>query len=116
MVLIEPGSIDTPIWKSGQEDADDLLDRAAPGMRELYGATIERYRKVVQDTAERGIPAEKVAAKIEHALEAKRPRFALPDRHRRAGDGTAEAGGADAGLRLGDRPGDGLPEATGADS
>jgi NAD(P)-dependent dehydrogenase (short-subunit alcohol dehydrogenase family) len=74
VVLIEPGSIDTPIWKSGQEDADDLLDRAAPGMRELYGAAIERYRKVVQDTAERGIPAEKVAAKIEHALEARRPR------------------------------------------
>jgi NAD(P)-dependent dehydrogenase (short-subunit alcohol dehydrogenase family) len=74
VVLIEPGSIDTPIWKSGQEDADDLLERAAPGMSELYGATVERYRKVVQDTAERGIPAEKVAAKIEHALEARRPR------------------------------------------
>jgi NAD(P)-dependent dehydrogenase (short-subunit alcohol dehydrogenase family) len=74
VVLIEPGSIDTPIWKSGQEDADDLLERAAPGMGELYGATIERYRKVVQATAERGIPAEKVAAKIEHALEAQRPR------------------------------------------
>ena len=43
-------------------------------MRELYGAMIERYRKVVQDTAERGIPAEKVAARIEHALEAPRPR------------------------------------------
>jgi NAD(P)-dependent dehydrogenase (short-subunit alcohol dehydrogenase family) len=73
VVLIEPGSIDTPIWKSGQEDADELLERA-PRMRELYGATIERYRKVVQDTAERGIPAAKVAAKIEHALEARRPR------------------------------------------
>jgi NAD(P)-dependent dehydrogenase (short-subunit alcohol dehydrogenase family) len=73
VVLIEPGSIDTPIWQSGQEDADELLERA-PRMRELYGATIERYRKVVQDTAERGIPAEKVAAKIEHALEAPRPR------------------------------------------
>jgi NAD(P)-dependent dehydrogenase (short-subunit alcohol dehydrogenase family) len=72
VVLIEPGSIDTPIWKSGQEDADEVLERS-PRMRELYGATIERYRKVVQDTAERGIPAEKVAAKIEHALEARRP-------------------------------------------
>jgi NAD(P)-dependent dehydrogenase (short-subunit alcohol dehydrogenase family) len=74
VVLIEPGSIDTPIWKSGQEDADDLLERASAGMRELYGATIERYRQVVQDTAERGIPAEKVAAKIQHALEASRPK------------------------------------------
>lgn len=73
VVLIEPGSIDTPIWQTGQEDADGLLERA-PGMRELYGATIERYRKVVQDTAERGIPPEKVAAKIQHALEARRPK------------------------------------------
>jgi NAD(P)-dependent dehydrogenase (short-subunit alcohol dehydrogenase family) len=73
VVLIEPGSIDTPIWKSGQEDADEILERS-PRMRELYGATVERYRKVVQDTAERGIPTEKVAAKIEHALEARRPR------------------------------------------
>ena len=73
VVLIEPGSIDTPIWKSGQEDADELLERS-PRMRELYGATIERYRKVVQDTAERGIPADKVAAKIQHALESRRPR------------------------------------------
>lgn len=74
VVLIEPGSIDTPIWKSGQDEAEDLLERAPKGMRELYGATIDRYRKVVQDTAERGIPAEKVAAKIQHALEARRPR------------------------------------------
>ena len=73
VVLIEPGSIDTPIWQTGQEDADGLLERA-PGMKELYGATIERYRKVVQDTAERGIPPEKVAAKIQHALEARRPK------------------------------------------
>ncbi|HXF32737.1 MAG TPA: SDR family oxidoreductase [Solirubrobacterales bacterium] len=73
VVLVEPGSIDTPIWKSGQEEADELLERA-PRVRELYGPTIERYRKVVQDTAERGIPAGKVAAKIQHALEARRPR------------------------------------------
>jgi len=74
VVLIEPGSIDTPIWQSGQEDADDLLERAPKSMSELYGAMIERYRKVVQDTAERGIPPEKVAAKIQHALEARRPK------------------------------------------
>jgi NAD(P)-dependent dehydrogenase (short-subunit alcohol dehydrogenase family) len=74
VVLIEPGSIDTPIWKSGQDEAEDLLERAPKGMAELYGATIERYRQVVKDTAERGIPPEKVAAKIQHALEARRPR------------------------------------------
>jgi len=74
VALIEPGSIDTPIWSTGEQDADRIFDGASPRIRELYGATVERYRQIVKDTAERGIPAEKVAAKIEHALEARRPR------------------------------------------
>jgi NAD(P)-dependent dehydrogenase (short-subunit alcohol dehydrogenase family) len=74
VVLVEPGSIDTPIWTRGEEDADKILSGASPRLHELYGAAIEKYRKVVKDTAERGIPPEKVAAKIEHALDARRPR------------------------------------------
>lgn len=74
VVLIEPGSIDTPIWSAGEKDADRIFEKASPRMRELYGATIERYRQVIKDTAERGVPPEKVAARIEHALEARRPR------------------------------------------
>ena len=74
VVLVEPGTIDTPIWSTGEEDADRIFKQASPRMRELYGATVERYRQVVRDTAERGVPAEKVAARIEHALEARRPR------------------------------------------
>jgi NAD(P)-dependent dehydrogenase (short-subunit alcohol dehydrogenase family) len=73
VVLVEPGSIDTPIWTRGEEDADKILSGASPRMHELYGAAIEKYRKVVRDTAERGIPPEKVAAKIEDALSASRP-------------------------------------------
>ncbi len=74
VVLIEPGSIDTPIWTRGEEDADRILSGASPRLHELYGAAIERYREVIRDTAERGIPPEKVAARIEHALDARRPR------------------------------------------
>lgn len=74
VVLVEPGSIDTAIWTRGEEDADRIIAGATPRMNELYGATIERYRKVVRETAERGIPPEKVAARIEHALSANRPR------------------------------------------
>jgi NAD(P)-dependent dehydrogenase (short-subunit alcohol dehydrogenase family) len=73
VVLVEPGSIDTPIWERGEASADEAL-AGSPRMRELYGPAIERYRKVIRDTAERGIPPEKVAAKIQHALEARRPR------------------------------------------
>jgi NAD(P)-dependent dehydrogenase (short-subunit alcohol dehydrogenase family) len=74
VVLIEPGSIDTPIWKTGEDDADRIFKDASPRIRELYSGVIERYREVVRDTAERGIPPEKVAAKIQHALETPRPR------------------------------------------
>jgi NAD(P)-dependent dehydrogenase (short-subunit alcohol dehydrogenase family) len=73
VVLVEPGSIDTPIWGRGEASADEALAGSAR-MRELYGPAIERYRKVIRDTAERGIPPEKVAAKIQHALETRRPR------------------------------------------
>jgi NAD(P)-dependent dehydrogenase (short-subunit alcohol dehydrogenase family) len=73
VVIVEPGSIDTPIWERGARSADESL-AGSPRMRQLYGPAIERYRKVIRDTAERGIPPEKVAAKIQVALESRRPR------------------------------------------
>jgi NAD(P)-dependent dehydrogenase (short-subunit alcohol dehydrogenase family) len=74
VVLIEPGSIDTPIWGRGEEDAERIFADASPRVRELYEATVERYRQIARDTAERGVPPEKVAARVEHALVARRPR------------------------------------------
>ncbi len=74
VVLVEPGSIDTPIWSSGEKDAERIFADAPPRMRELYEGMVERYRQVVKDTAERGVPPEKVAARIEHALETRWPR------------------------------------------
>jgi NAD(P)-dependent dehydrogenase (short-subunit alcohol dehydrogenase family) len=73
VVVVEPGSIDTPIWAAGEASANESL-AGSPRMRELYGPAIERYRKVIRDTAERGIAPEKVAAKIQVALESRRPR------------------------------------------
>jgi NAD(P)-dependent dehydrogenase (short-subunit alcohol dehydrogenase family) len=73
VVIVEPGSIDTPIWGRGEAIADQSL-AGSPRMRELYGPAIERYRKVIRDTAERGIPPERVAATVARALEARRPR------------------------------------------
>jgi NAD(P)-dependent dehydrogenase (short-subunit alcohol dehydrogenase family) len=71
--IVEPGSIDTPIWERGERTADEIGGRS-PQREALYGKAIERYREVVRQTAERGIPPEKVARAIEHALSAKRPR------------------------------------------
>jgi len=71
--IVEPGSIDTPIWERGERTADEIGGRS-PQREALYGRAIERYREVVRQTAERGIPPEKVARVIEHALSARRPR------------------------------------------
>ncbi|MGE0506890.1 MAG: SDR family oxidoreductase [Solirubrobacterales bacterium] len=71
--IIEPGSIDTPIWARGEENADQVLARS-PQTEELYGQAIEKFREVVRQTADRGIPPERVAKRIVHALESKRPR------------------------------------------
>jgi NAD(P)-dependent dehydrogenase (short-subunit alcohol dehydrogenase family) len=71
--IVEPGSIDTPIWDRGERAADEIGERT-PHREELYGKAIAAYRKVARDLAERGIPPEKVAEAIEHALTARRPR------------------------------------------
>lgn len=73
VAIIEPGSIDTPIWERGQRKAEDIEARA-PKTNLLYGAALDKFRKVIEDTAERGIPPEKVAKAISHALESNRPR------------------------------------------
>jgi NAD(P)-dependent dehydrogenase (short-subunit alcohol dehydrogenase family) len=69
--IVEPGSIDTPIWERGERTAEEI---GTPQREALYGSMVERYRKVIRDTAERGIPPEKAARTIEHALSASRPR------------------------------------------
>lgn len=71
--IIEPGSIDTPIWERGERTSDEVGARS-PQREALYGRAIEKYREIVRQTAERGIPPEKVAQAVEHALSADRPR------------------------------------------
>ena len=73
VALIEPGSIDTPIWERGQRKGEEIEGKS-PRTNLLYGAALEKFKKVIEDTAERGIAPEKVAKAISHALEADRPK------------------------------------------
>jgi NAD(P)-dependent dehydrogenase (short-subunit alcohol dehydrogenase family) len=73
VAIVEPGSIDTPIWERGERTADEIGARS-PQRESLYGKAIENYRKVIRETAERGISPQKVAKVVEHALSAGRPR------------------------------------------
>jgi NAD(P)-dependent dehydrogenase (short-subunit alcohol dehydrogenase family) len=72
--IIEPGSIATPLWEQGVGEADALLERATEEEKALYPKYIAKYQQLARSAALRGIPPEKVAATIEKALTAARPR------------------------------------------
>lgn len=71
--IVEPGSIATEIWDRGDEAAEEIGGRS-PDRDALYGGALEKYRKTVAGVAGRGVPPERVARAIEHALAAPRPR------------------------------------------
>jgi NAD(P)-dependent dehydrogenase (short-subunit alcohol dehydrogenase family) len=72
--IVEPGSIATPIWDKAQDSIGDLQTNVSPEHRELYGKQMESFAKSSQETAERGIPPDKVAEAVEHALTASKPK------------------------------------------
>jgi NAD(P)-dependent dehydrogenase (short-subunit alcohol dehydrogenase family) len=75
VILIEPGGVKTPIWRKGNETADELQEGMPPEATQLYGRMIEAVRKaMVKIDQETGIEPSEVAEAIGRALTAKRPR------------------------------------------
>ena len=71
--IVEPGSIKTPIWERSDREIATLLERA-PETGDLYGKPLAAVRGASRRLGERGIPPDRVASRIEHALTARRPR------------------------------------------
>ena len=67
VVVVEPGTIRTPIWT---RERPDPPPEAAP----LYGERIEAFRRAAVSRGAQGAPPDAVAAVVEHALTAERPR------------------------------------------
>ncbi len=74
VVLVEPGSILTPIWTRSAARADDLLERMDGTVTDLYGDRIAAFRKIAMKRGAAGAPPEAVAEVVENALTAERPR------------------------------------------
>ncbi len=74
VVLIEPGSIATPMWEKGLRAADAMASVAPPRLVELYGRATEVMTHVARREGGRGVPAQRVADVVVEALMAKRPR------------------------------------------
>ena len=72
VAIVEPGNIATPIWQKSLAAADTLIAQAPAEALRLYGPAIAGVRRYAANV--RGIPADRVAKAVVHALTAQRPR------------------------------------------
>ena len=70
VALVEPGSVATPIWDKTRGVASEM--QIPPELEREYGDIPAKMDKVLEDTANRGMPPEAVAEAIEKALSAQR--------------------------------------------
>jgi NAD(P)-dependent dehydrogenase (short-subunit alcohol dehydrogenase family) len=73
VALVEPGSIKTEIWDKGLRDADEFQRNAPEQAMQLYGKAFDALKDAAKEFGDRGIPADRVAQSVEHALTARRP-------------------------------------------
>jgi NAD(P)-dependent dehydrogenase (short-subunit alcohol dehydrogenase family) len=74
VIAIEPGTIATPIWEKSSQEAEKVLGALTPEHRDLYGKRLAKAAKMIERQNKRGAPPEKVAAAVEKALTASRPK------------------------------------------
>lgn len=72
--LIEPGAVNTPIWRKGRESRRKLEAMLGTNARPHYYRALEGLVKGTQAQERAGIPADRVAETIVHALTARHPR------------------------------------------
>lgn len=72
--IIEPGSIDTPLWERGQSTANEIEEKLPQRAHELYDPAMAAMRKAAETRARAGISPDAVARAVAHALTARRPK------------------------------------------
>ncbi len=73
VAVVEPGAVKTGIWERGTDASLQALETIDPARRELYDEAIRQAVRISQRTASRGMPPERVAEAIQHALLSTRP-------------------------------------------
>jgi NAD(P)-dependent dehydrogenase (short-subunit alcohol dehydrogenase family) len=74
VATVEPGAIATPIWQKMGEQAREAGEDMPPRGSELYGSTLAKADAAIAKMSGSASPPEKVAAVIERALTARRPK------------------------------------------
>jgi NAD(P)-dependent dehydrogenase (short-subunit alcohol dehydrogenase family) len=72
--VILPGAIATPIWVRPDPGSDDGISTLPGEVREVYGPAIDARRKFCQEMGKTGSSPDVVAAAVEQALTARRPK------------------------------------------
>jgi NAD(P)-dependent dehydrogenase (short-subunit alcohol dehydrogenase family) len=72
VVVVEPGSIATPIWDKGTDAYEGIS--FPPESKRLYGTQMEAAKQALVDTGDRGIDPEKVAKVIAKAIGKSKPK------------------------------------------
>lgn len=75
VALVEPGTINTPIWEKGHGEAQAAINALTPAARARYGEILEPLLQDVAGRAARGISTDTVSEAVVHALTAKHPRI-----------------------------------------
>ena len=75
VIVIEPGGVKTPIWRKGNETADQIRSGLPPEAEQLYGPMVEALRRESTRIAEQsGMEPRVVAEVIGKALTSDKPR------------------------------------------
>jgi NAD(P)-dependent dehydrogenase (short-subunit alcohol dehydrogenase family) len=74
VIAIEPGTVATPIWEKSSQEAEKVLEKLSPELRDLYGKRLAKMAKLLERQTKRGVSPDKVAQAVEKALSASRPR------------------------------------------
>lgn len=73
--MVLPGAIATPIWDKAKDQAAAVDSLLTPELAERYSGPIEKMAELIAQQESAGIPPEKVADAVEHAITSKRPRY-----------------------------------------
>lgn len=74
VVVVEPGSIATPIWDKGNDAFDAAREKMDPEATRLYGPQLDRMKQVTREADARGLEPIKVAKVIEQAIRSSDPK------------------------------------------
>ena len=72
--LVQPGQIDTDIWRGAPEVLEQTVGAMTPAHQALYAKHVDGMRRAIPRAQKMAVPVDRVSTVVERALTAKRPK------------------------------------------